>query len=112
MKVFVDECVNKLLMAHLIGHTVVHITDTSLRGTQNGELLQMISSDYEVFLTIDRNIPFQQNLRRFSLAFIIIHAQSNKLADLLPLVPDVLNLLNKLDCDGFQPGDLHEIFPT
>ena len=74
MKVFVDECVNRHLLRHLTGHTFVHARDTPFRSTQNGALLRAVAPDYDVFLTRDQGIPFQQNLRRFPLAFIILRA--------------------------------------
>ena len=65
--------------------------------------------DHDVFLTRDRGIPFQQNLRRFPLAFIILRARSNKLEHLLPLVPALITTLEKIDAEGYAPGDLYEV---
>jgi uncharacterized protein (DUF433 family) len=62
MRVFADECVNRLLLRHLTGHTFVHASDTPLLSTKNGVLLRAVSPDYDVFLTCDTNIQFQQNL--------------------------------------------------
>ncbi len=111
MRVFVDECVNRRLMPHLAGHALVHAAETTLRGMKNGALLRAVTPDYDVFLTRDRNIPFQQNLKRFPLAFIILRAKSNALADLLPLVPDLLTKLDEIEAGGFSPGDLYQIAP-
>ena len=111
MKVFVDECVNRRLMRRLAGHTFVHIADTPLRSTKNGALLRAVAPDYDVFLTRDRSLSFQQNLKRFPLAFVILRARSNSLADLLPLVPDLLAALGRIEAGGYAPGDLHEITP-
>jgi hypothetical protein len=61
MNVFVDECVTYDLMSHLAGHRFTHIADTSWRGKKNGELLRLVETDYEVFLTTDRHLPQQQN---------------------------------------------------
>ena len=109
MKVFVDECVNGHLVRRLSGHTFVHARDTPFRSTQNGALLRAVAPDYDVFLTRDRGIPFQQNLRRFPLAFIILRARSNKIEDLLPLVPNLLTILEQLEAAGYAPGDLYEV---
>lgn len=46
---------------------------------------------------------------RFTLAFVILHARSNKLEDLLPLVPDLLAALERISSGGYRPGDLYEI---
>jgi hypothetical protein len=71
--------------------------------------LRAVSPDYDVFLTRDKNIPFQQNLKRFPLAFVILRAGSNKIEDLLPLVPDLLAMLERIATEGYEPGDLYEI---
>jgi hypothetical protein len=108
MKVFVDECVNRRWLSRLAGHTFVHAGQTRLRGMKNGALLRAISPNYDAFLTRDRNIPFQQNLKLFPLAFIILRARSNALPDLMPLVPGLLAALDRIAA-GYAPGDLYEI---
>jgi hypothetical protein len=111
MKVFVDECVTYDLMPHLAGHSFTHIADTPWRGKKNGELLCLVEADYEVFLTTDRHLPQQQNLKRFILAFIILRGRSNKVEDLSPLVPKLRAVLDRIAAAGIMPGDLHEITP-
>ncbi len=101
MNVFVDECVNYKLMRHLTGHQFIHATDTPWRGAKNGRLLRLAEIEYDAFLTIDRNIPYQQDLSRYDLAVIIIEAQSNNIEDLLPLVSRTLAALETI-----KPGDL------
>src|SRR5918911_2392760 len=96
MKVFVDECVTYRLMPHFTRHDFTHIFDTPWRGMKNGALLRLVESKYDVFLTTDRNIPHQQNLRKFNLALIILYGVSNKLDDLLPLVPQTLEALDRI----------------
>ncbi|HWS87252.1 MAG TPA: hypothetical protein VN282_09825 [Pyrinomonadaceae bacterium] len=109
MMVFVDECVNRHLLRHLTGHTFVHARDTPFRSTQNGALLRAVAPDYDVFLTRDQGIPFQQNLKRFPLAFIILRARSNKIEHLLPLVSPLLSILEQIEAGGYAPGDLYEV---
>jgi hypothetical protein len=53
--------------------------------------------------------PFQQNLKRFPLAFVILRARSSKIEDLLPLVPDLLATLERIAALGYAPGDLYEV---
>jgi hypothetical protein len=109
MKVFVDECVNKRFMRRLTGHDFVHISNTPLLSTKNGALLRAVAPNYDVFLTRDASIPFQQNLKRFPLAFVILRTRSNHLAHLLPLVPDLLATLDLIATRGYASGDLYEI---
>jgi hypothetical protein len=109
MRVFLDECVTKDIMPHLSGHAFVHISETPLRSTKNGALLRAVAPDYDVFLTTDKSIPYQQNLKKFPLAFVVMRPNSNDIADLLPLVPDLLATLAQIESGGFAPGDLHTI---
>jgi hypothetical protein len=109
MRVFVDECVTIMVMPHLIGHDFVHISNTPWLGTKNGVLLRLVQDDYEVFLTTDRHLPDQQNLRNFNLTFVIMRGISNKIEDLLPLVPDTLTALDKIMGNKPDPGTVYEI---
>lgn len=109
MKVFVDECVNFKLLRHLTGHTFIHVRDTPFRGMKNGALLRAVPADYDVFLTLDGGIPYQQNLRRFPMAFVILRSDSNDIADLLALVPHLLTTLEQIEAGGYAPGDLYEV---
>jgi hypothetical protein len=56
-------------------------------GITNGELLERASNDFDVFVTVDRNLTFQQNPSNLPLPVIVIHARSNKLKDLVHHVP-------------------------
>ena len=112
MKVFVDECVNRRFLRHLTGHTFVHIANTSLRSTKNGALLRAVAPEYDVFLTRDKSIPFQHNLKKIPLVFVILRARSNGLFDLLPLVPSLISTLKQIEASGYAPGDLYELTPA
>ena len=109
MKVFVDECVTYDLMPHLTGHQFTHIADTPLRGAKNGAMLRAVAPDHAVFLTTDKSIPYQQNLKKFAMAFIILRAASNDVEDLLPLLPRLTAVLERIEAGGYAPGDLYEI---
>jgi hypothetical protein len=61
--------------------------------TTNGELLRLAAADFDVFLTSDRNLSHQQNLSAFDIAVIVLIAASNRIDDLRPLVPRVLEVL-------------------
>jgi hypothetical protein len=74
-------------------------------GKKNSELLNlMLPENFAVFLTGDQNLRHQQNLRAASIAVVVLVAPSNRLADLLPLIPSVLTALGTI-----KPGDLVEI---
>jgi len=57
---------------------------------KNGELLTRAEHEFEAFVTVDRNLPFQQDLSRFSIAVIVLRARSNRVTDLRTLIPDLL----------------------
>jgi hypothetical protein len=74
-------------------------------GKRNGELLQlMVTNGFEVFVTVDRNVPFQQNIAASGIAVLILVASSNRIADLLPTIPAALVGLTTL-----KPGDVLEV---
>jgi hypothetical protein len=74
-------------------------------GKKNGELLALIATDgFEVLLTVDQNIRYQQNLVAAGVAVVVLVAATNRLADLLPLVPSALAALTAI-----KPGDVVEI---
>ena len=90
MKVFVDECVDWRLSRDIVGHDVKTARQMGWSTIKNGELLALAARDFDVFVIVDRNLSFQRNLPAFSIAVIVLRARSNRLADLKPLVPELL----------------------
>ena len=90
MKVFVDECVDWRLSREIAGHEVRTARQMGWSTIKNGELLALATRAFDVFVTVDRNLSFQQNLPAFAIAVIVLRARSNRLADLKPLVPELL----------------------
>ena len=82
MKVFVDECVDWRLSRDIVGHEVKTARQMGWSTIKNGELLALAAKAFDVFVTVDRNLSFQQNLPAFSIAVIVLRAPSNRLADL------------------------------
>ena len=81
-----------------------HASEIGWQDLDDRPLLERADDSFDVLITTDRNLPYQQNLSRYSLSVIILIAHTNRLEDLLPLIPDVLNEL-----DTIQPGELVEI---
>ena len=90
MKVFVDECIDWRLSRDIVGHEVKTARQMGWSTIKNGELLALAAKEFDVFVTVDRNLSFQQNLPAFAIAVIVLHASSNRLADLKPLVAELL----------------------
>ena len=93
MRIFLDECVDWRLARELVGHEVATAHQMGWASIENGELLRLASQEFDVFLTVDRNLSFQQNLTGFSIAVLVLRAPTNRLADLRPIVPKLLALL-------------------
>ena len=94
MRILLDEQLPRRLTRALPGHDVHTTQQQGWSGVTNGGLLRRAAAaGFEIFLTADRNLQFQQNLTGSPLAVIVLVARSNKLEDLLPLVPSILALI-------------------
>ena len=90
MRLLLDESLPRRLARHLTGVEVDTVHDRSWSGLKNGELLRLAESDYDVFVTADQNLQYQQNLGGFEIGVVVLRGQTNRLEDLLPLVPDLI----------------------
>jgi hypothetical protein len=96
VRVLLDEQLPRPFARELTGHYVRTVRQQRWAGTKNGELLRRaVAACFEVFLTADRNLPFQQNLAQFRLAVVVLLGPSNALEDLLPLVPRALAAISR-----------------
>jgi hypothetical protein len=99
VKVLLDECVDRRLARDITGHEVQTVTGLGWAAVKNGELLMRAEGRFDAFVTVDRNLAFQQNTLKCTFAVLILRAHSNRLADLRPLVPRLLAAL-----PGASPG--------
>ena len=90
MRVFIDECVDWRLTHDIVGHHVRTARQQGWSTIKNGELLALATKEFDVFITVDRNLSFQQNLPAFAIAVIVLRAHSNRLGDLQLIVPELL----------------------
>ena len=95
MRVLLDECVPRSLREQLAGHEVKTVAESGWAGVKNGELLRLAAQRFDVLLTVDRNLEYQQNFTGASVAVIVMNAPSNDVAALLPLMPKVLEVIPK-----------------
>ena len=98
MKVLIDECLPHYLKRVLTGHAVQTVQEAGWSGIKNGELLTLAESSFEVFLTADQNLRYQQNMAGRSIA--IIELPTNTLSIVKALAPEILNGLTTIG-----PGD-------
>lgn len=89
MRLLLDESVPAKLRRSLPSHEVRTVVEMGWSGVKNGKLLALAASQFEAFITVDRNLPYQQNLAILPLAVVILSARSNELHALIPLVPDL-----------------------
>jgi hypothetical protein len=95
MRVLLDECVPRALRVDLPGHEVTTVAEAGWAGVKNGALLQLAATRFEVLLTVDRNLEYQQNYSCLTIAVIVVDAPSNDIEALWPLMPKVLEALPK-----------------
>jgi len=86
MRLFLDECIDRRLMREFTGYNIKTVPQMGWTGIKNGQLLGLASQEFDIFITVDKNLPFEQNLPQFNLAIIILQSQSNR------LVPKVLEV--------------------
>jgi hypothetical protein len=93
LRVFLDECVDARLAASLATVNVRTVADQCWLGISNGQLLALAAAEFDVFVTVDRNLPYQQHLSKFDIAVILLRAKTNRIVDLEVLVPDLMTAL-------------------
>ena len=96
MKLVLDEYIDRKLTKEFVGYEIKTVPQMGWAGTKNGKLLALVEKEFDVFITVDRNLSFQQNLSQFDIAVVVLQASSNRLMDLKPLVPKVLDILSKV----------------
>jgi len=105
MRVLIDECIDERFRNHLPGHDCQTVRYAGLAGRKNGELLTAAeTARFDVFVTMDQGIEYQQNLTGRNIAIIIFRTKSNRLRDLLPHVPACLAHI-----ESVQPGQIVRI---
>jgi len=100
VKIVLDECVDWRLAREIPGHEVRTARQMGWATIANGELLALAAQSFDAFVTVDRNLSFQQHLPTFSIAVVVLRAKTNRLSDLLPLVPDLLAVLAQARSGG------------
>jgi hypothetical protein len=101
MKVLLDECVPRKLRRELTKHAVLTVTEHGWSGIKNGKLLALAETEFEVFLTVDQNLRYQQNLKAFNIGVILLVARNNRLKTLLPLMPEAREALENIKAGDF-----------
>jgi hypothetical protein len=93
MRVLLDECFPQALRAELAGHEVKTVAEAGWAGLKNGALLGLAATRFDVLLTVDRNLEYQQNFSGLTIAVIVVDTPSNDIEVLRPLMPKVREAL-------------------
>jgi len=89
MRVLLDECLPRSLVKEIHFHDVSTVHDEGWRGKKNGELLKLAESKFDVFVTVDQNLQYQQNLKARTLSIILLVVKGNHSHSLMRLVPKI-----------------------
>jgi predicted nuclease of predicted toxin-antitoxin system len=100
MRVLIDECLPKKLKRELPGHQVMTVQEKGW-SSKNGELLRLLQVEFDVFLTADQNLIYQQNLSNTRVAVIVLSVPNNRIEALKPLMAKVQEALKTI-----QPGEV------
>jgi hypothetical protein len=90
MRVLLDECVNLRVRAAFQDHHVKTVLEMGWGGITNGRLMALAQNLFEVFVTLDRNLEYQQNLKVLKLGVIVVKAPDNKIGSYRPILPELL----------------------
>ncbi len=101
MKVLLDECVTHYLKPDFAAHEVLTVEEAGFKGLKNGRLLQAASGQYDVLVTVDQNLQYQQNLKTLAVAVVVLKAKRSTYPMLKPLMPQVLEIL-----ENIKPGEI------
>ncbi len=104
MRILLDESVPARLGPLLIGHTVTTVQRRGWSSIKNGKLLALSADEFDLVLTADRGMEYQQNLATLPVAVIIVLARSNRMQDIAPAVPQILSALGQI-----EPGTLLKV---
>ncbi len=102
-RVLLDEQLPRDLARALKGVQADTVHDRHWDGLRNGELLRLAAAEYDVFLSMDKNLPYQQNLADLALGIVLVRAPSNRLQHLLPLAATIVGAIGAV-----KPGTVEE----
>jgi hypothetical protein len=104
VRVLLDESLPHDLAAELPGHDVRTTSAQGCAGLQNGELLRRAQPEFDMFVTMDRNLPYQLNLQAIGMPVVLVRPKSNRMLDLRPLIPVILDGIARV-----QPGEVRRV---
>jgi predicted nuclease of predicted toxin-antitoxin system len=109
MRVLIDECLPSPVVRSFAphGHECRTVREAGLASKKNGEPLSLADGEWDILLTNDKNVKYQQNVTGRRISIIVLIARSNRLSDLLPLIPECLQVLSSI-----RDGEIIEVGRT
>lgn len=104
MRILLDECVPRRFRRELPEHEVRTAPDMGWASFRNGALLAAASGQFEVLITTDQRLSYQQNVSNFSIAVVVLVTKRNKLEFLLRLLPELRKILEEV-----RPGEVRRV---
>ena len=98
MRLLLDESIPVKFRRSLPDHEVRTVVEMDWSGIKNGKLLALAAESFDAFVTVDKNLPYQQNLTTLPVAVVVLDAVSNELSALLHLLPALEQALLSLKC--------------
>ena len=93
MRILLDESLPIELRDELPQYSIRSVQEMGWSALKNGELLRRAVGQFDVFLTADQNLQYQQNVENLPVAVAVLVAKSNRIQSLRPLIPDLLSAL-------------------
>ncbi len=98
MKLLLDECIPEDLAEYIEGHEVHSVSSMGWKGVKNGELMRRTNqSGFDAFLTVDQNLEYQQNIKKYSMAIVVFDVRRNALSELKLKLPALYELLLRVE---------------
>ena len=103
MRLLLDENLPKRLKQDLAGHEVYTAADKGWTGVSNGKLLTLLTeNNFDALLTFDKNLQYQQNFTKYTIAVIVLNAPDNSYLTLKTLVDKIKTVLTT----NLKPGPI------
>ena len=96
MRILLDENFPADFATLLVGHDTSNVHGHGWAGIKNGELLRRAHGVCDVFVTLDRNLEFQQNIKILSFGIVVVVSRSNRIVDLAPHIPEILQAASQV----------------
>jgi hypothetical protein len=104
MRIILDECLPRRVLRDIPDHHVTTVPRQGWAGITNGALLTRITSDFDIFITMDSNIVHQQNLKGLQVCLIVLHGPNSRYETLQPLLPQIRSAIANA-----QPGSVFHL---